>query len=377
MADHFAPAERQGQAELEAEIELVSQNPVMSGLLHSISGLLAILNEHRQIVALNDSFLEVLGVDDPGETLGLRPGEAISCVHARDEPGGCGTTRHCSTCGAAIAIVSSLSADLPDERLCALSATRGGLPLDVAFLVRSHPIRIDGKRFLLLFLQDVTRQQQRAALERTFFHDVNNMLNMLVQASELLVVKQPSALSSAIRKASLRLAQEVAIQRALLETEGRAYRPLWHAVSVHQVVEELESFFQNHPAARGRRIEYPEACPEVSLKTDLSLLLRVLCNMLINALEATEENGLVKLWLEQEGQNVSFCVWNRKEIPEEVAYRVFQRNFSTKEQAGRGIGTYSMKLFGETILGGRVHFRSARGEGTVFRFDCPVSGRAG
>jgi sensor histidine kinase regulating citrate/malate metabolism len=52
----------------------------------------------------------------------------------------------------------------------------------------------------------------------------------------------------------------------------------------------------------------------------------------------------------------------------EIANRIFQRNFSTKAQAGRGVGTYSMKLFGEKILGGKVSFTSSREDGTVFKF---------
>lgn len=94
--------------------------------------------------------------------------------------------------------------------------------------------------------------------------------------------------------------------------------------------------------------------------------------MIINALEATAENGEVKIWLENKDDFLSFCVWNAQEIPHDIANRIFQRNFSTKEQAGRGIGTYSMKLLGEKILGGQVSFTTSKKEGTIFRFTYPV-----
>jgi len=175
METYFAPAGRMNENELVAEIKIVSQNPLVSGLLHLIGGLLAVLDEHRQIIALNNSFLQMLGVVNPEKALGLRPGEALQCIHAHDEPAGCGTTKFCSTCGAAIAIVSSLGQDKPVEKICALSANRGGKEVDIVLLVKSHPIKIDNKKFLLLFLQDISQQQQRAALERTFFHDVNTI----------------------------------------------------------------------------------------------------------------------------------------------------------------------------------------------------------
>jgi signal transduction histidine kinase len=368
----FAPAERTSEKELATEIEIVSRNPVISGLLHTVSGLLAVLDEHRQIVTLNDSFLRMLGIEDPSTTLGLRPGEAVRCVHAHDEPAGCGTTQFCSTCGAAIAIVSSLEQDKPVERICALSTDSGGKTVDLVLLVRSHPIKINRKVFLLLFLQDITKQQQRAALERVFFHDVNNMLCMIVGASELLVKESPSVLAETVHQAALRLMNEVAVQRCLSQSDACEYPLKKHPVTTKQIFAELQSFFSNHPAAQGKTLAFPENYPDLSLHTDLSLFLRVLCNMVINALEATREGGLVKIRVEHEGNRLSFCVWNAQEIPGEITYRIFQRNFSTKEQSGRGIGTFSMKLFGEKILGGQVSFTTSKENGTTFTYAYPL-----
>ncbi len=373
MDTYFATTERADINEIIREIEIVNKNPVMTGLLHSISGLLAILNEHRQIVALNDSFLKMLGIDDPSESLGLRPGEALQCIHANEEPGGCGTTRFCPSCGAAIAIVSSLGLDKPVERICLLSAKKADTTIDLALLVRSHPIRIDGKRFLLLFLQDITLQQQRAALERTFFHDISNMLNGIVGASELLALKDSkSNVVKIISQLSLRLQKEVEIQRCLLENNHHLYQPLLHEIMPEQVIEEMESFFANHPAARNKKLNFSSSGSIPPFKTDFSLLVRVLCNMITNALEATDENDVVKVWYEQKHNLLSFYVWNDKTIGHDIALRIFQRNFSTKGETGRAIGTYSMKLFGEKILGGKVRFTSSPELGTVFEFSLPT-----
>jgi sensor histidine kinase regulating citrate/malate metabolism len=58
-------------------------------------------------------------------------------------------------------------------------------------------------------------------------------------------------------------------------------------------------------------------------------------------------------------------------IPEKVALRIFQRSFSTKAKKGRGIGTYSMKLFGERYLGGKVGFETNEEKGTMFFIELP------
>ncbi len=372
METHFAPPENTNEAELAIEIEIVSKNPVLSGLLNSVSGLLAVLDENRQIVALNDSFLKMIGIDSPEEALGLRQGQVLNCVHSDEDPAGCGTTKYCSSCGAAIAIVSSMEADQPVEKICALSAKRGDKQVNIVLHVKSCPIRISKRRFLLIFLQDITRQQQMAALERTFFHDINNMLSMLLMACDLLVEEYPAELAQNIHTASHRLHREIAIQRALSQSQTYNYQPSRCEIAVKKIFSDLESYFANHPVALNKTIQFIGKAPDILINTDLSLLFRVLCNMTINALEATQEDGHVKIWAEHEDKLLSFYVWNAQEIPAEIIHRIFERNFTTKEHSGRGIGTFSMKLFGEEILGGQVSFTSSRQKGTIFRFSHPI-----
>ena len=372
---YFAPPERLAGDVLQVDIDVASNHPVLSGVLTNVGGLIAVLNEYRQIVSLNTSFLEMLGVEDVAEVLGLRPGEAVNCDYADDGPAGCGTGRYCTTCGAAIAIVSCLERGVEVVRRCSLTARRQGREVQIALQVSASPMKVNSRKYVLLFLQDITLQEQRAALERTFFHDVNNMLSMLVQASELLIEESPSTLSKAIHDASVRLVSEVGIQRCLFEEEGYRYQPKWREYDAGQILQELRIFFATHDAGKGKTLQFPDHYQRIPLTTDSSSLFRVLLNMIINALEATDKGGVVKVWVEWEGKAPVFCVWNSLVIPQEVALRIFQRSFSTKEQAGRGIGTYSMKLFGEKILGGKVTFTSVSDEGTTFRFAHPAAGR--
>jgi signal transduction histidine kinase len=372
MDSYFAAPEKTPPDELKDEIRIVSASPVMSGLLQSISGLVAIIDEHRQIVALNGSLLKMLGVDNPEHVLGLRHGDVLNCIHAQEEPAGCGTTKFCSTCGAAMAIVASLKQDLPVERLCALSARRDGKTMDLALLVRSQPIYVDHRRFLLILLQDVTVEQKRAALERVFFHDINNMLLSLSSASEMLADEHPSRLSTMVYESALRLRREVAIQRYLSDGLQDCYRPTWHTCAAEQIVAELENAITNHPAAKGKRIEISTRTPGLVITTDISALCHVVNNMVINALEATPDGGVVKMWTDREGDYCCFHVWNSGVIPENISQRIFQRNFSTKAQVGRGVGTYSMKLFGEEVLSGHVKFESSAEQGTMFTFSHPI-----
>ena len=136
MDTYFAPAEQATEDRLSQEVEIFNQSAVMEGLMETVGGLLAVLNEQRQIISLNDSFLKMLGIQDPIHALGLRPGNALNCVHANEPPAGCGTTKYCSTCGAAKSIAASLEQNKPIEDTCALKALNHNREIDLVLKVR-------------------------------------------------------------------------------------------------------------------------------------------------------------------------------------------------------------------------------------------------
>jgi signal transduction histidine kinase len=372
METYFAPAERADVAELADATEIARNNAVLSSILNMVGGVIAILNENRQVLSVNDAFLRTLGIDDPETTLGLRPGEILKCEHAFDEPAGCGTTPWCRSCGAAIAMVTCQNKQRAVERLCTIRSVQEGKARDLTLHVRAQPITIEGRKFLLLFLSDVTRQQHRAALERTFFHDMNNVLGTLLSASDLLSREDDSQLARIIHRTTQRLVKEVEIQRCLTEQDTMTYKPTWETIEIDEVFHMLEEFFKLHPTAEKRHLDLHPRHPQQLLHTDSSLLARILENMVINALEATEEHGSVKVWVERNETDATFHVWNSTAIPEDTAKRVFQRHFSTKNQDGRGMGTFSMKILGEQLLGGHVSFTSTPESGTLFRFKLPL-----
>ena len=173
---YFAPVRRTDRREFKNQIVDISHSPLMNTLLKAVSGLMVVLNEDRQIVAINHAFLETIGIDNAEEVLGLRLGESLKCVHAHGEPNGCGTTLQCVTCGAAIATMAAIENDAADEQMCAMTMEKDGVKSDICLLIRSHPMRVDDRRWVLLFAQDITQEQFWMNLERIFFHDINNSL---------------------------------------------------------------------------------------------------------------------------------------------------------------------------------------------------------
>jgi signal transduction histidine kinase len=373
METHFASPERAGKDELQQEIEAVSQNPMIDSLLKTMSGLIAVLNEHRQILALNLSFLKIRGVDDEEAALGLRPGEFVQCVHSRETEGGCGTSEFCVTCGAAIAMVSSLETDGPAEEKCVLTIQKEGKKEDLFLKVRSAPIHIDGRRLLLLFLNDITKEQQAANIERLFFHDINNIVFAIQGRAELLSIdNEDDQFSLDIFNLSQRLAKEIEIQRSLSQNNRNSYTPVYRPFLIKTLMEDIQNIFANHPAAASKRLSWEQYSVDLSIQTDYSLLMRILVNMVTNALEASAAGDQIRLSVKAASPSITFTVWSPAPIPDAIQKRIFQRNFSTKSDIGRGLGTYAMKFFGESILKGRVGFNSSPETGTSFWISLPL-----
>jgi signal transduction histidine kinase len=372
----FAPAPRKSTVELASDLSTVAASEVVEALLRTSDGLMAVLNAERQIVALNHGLLASLGVRDAGQVLGLRLGESLRCVHRDDHEAGCGCSEFCRTCGAAIAIVAALDAGRIQEQDCIVTTERDGERLDLTFRVKATAIRIDARDFVLVFLQDVTLARLQAELTRVFFHDVANLVQVLQTTCELLGRGDPgqdAVLTQRARTLARRLTHEITIQRALMETGGVTIPMQTERLDAGTVLGDVRALYADHPLTFGKILVVTPPSPDWRVDCDRSLLVRVVGNMVANALEATPLGGTVHLWCRRAGGDLQFCVHNEGAMNPDVARRVFQRHFTTKKGAGRGLGAFAMKLLGERHLAGKVDFETDVSAGTVFRIALPLA----
>jgi K+-sensing histidine kinase KdpD len=373
-ATHFAPAGRATQKDVLATVARITNSPVVSAALEAFEGWVAVLNSHRQILAINHAILLALGVEDPAGVLGLRPGEALKCVHAHDHPGGCGTSEACATCGAVIAMVAAQETHQPQTRKCVLTMGNAGASSDHVFEVRCSTLDMEGESLLLISMRDISPEQRRLGLERAFLHDLSNTLTAFASGVELLIAEPSlsgSKLLAQLREAADTLILETKVQRVLCQDNAEMFRLGVNRVLPSEVLSRVESVLSSHRAARNQSLLVELPTMESLFDTDVGLLVRVLVNMVINAFEAGRAGDQVRIGSETVAEYVTFYVWNRQPIPANVAPRIFQRYFSTKSGDGRGVGTYSMKLLGEAILKGSVSFATSEAAGTTFRVTLP------
>jgi signal transduction histidine kinase len=353
---------------LEREIRTVSESPVVTAVLDVADAVLLVLNPERQVVGFNSRVAEVAA---PGDVLGQRPGEALGCVNAR--PGGCGTAPACETCGALGAILGCQRRGHAVESECLIRTGRDA-DRTFEFNVRAAPVEVEDTHFTVVSFRDISGEKRREALEQVFFHDVLNTVAGLRGWAERL--ERPGAdvprATERIDFLSRRIEREILDHRALLLAESGTLVAERARFATGPLLADLALVFSGHPVARERRLEVGPPADDVDVVSDRTLLLRVLANMVRNAFEATPAGGVVSVACAREDGAVRLSVRNDDLIPPEVQARIFQRSFSTKAARGRGLGTYSMKLFGERYLGGAVSFSSAPGAGTVFAIRLPA-----
>lgn len=329
-----------------------------------------ILNQERQIVFANDALLRALNIKSAKALFGLRLGEALHCAYAHESEGGCGTTDHCSTCGAVLAILAAQKGERTHEE-CSVMLESGDA---VELAVNAAPVTIEDEQFTIFAVIDISHEKRRRMLERTFFHDILNTSTLLSGYAGLMRDLPPQKEREAVGivlSTVHRLIDEIQSQQNLLAAENHELEPDFKEVHALEFINRLVDAYRRHHLMRDISIVVDAPSIDQSFQSDPVLLTRVLGNMLKNALEASTKGETVTIGCAAHEGDVDLYVHNEAVMPREVRLQIFMRSFSTKGPE-RGIGTYSMKLFTERYLGGKVSFTSEEGKGTTFTVSLPI-----
>lgn len=376
MATFLPPEARDDDATVQALYRELEGNVMLHELFQALPGMAALLSPSRQILLANRGFMHLLEGRSLNEIIGLRPGEAMGCIHARGS-GGCGSSESCVFCGAVNAFRKSRTEHRPmqEEALLTISSAHGPVSLEMA--VEASPFHFQGHELTILSLIDISARKRRQVLERIFFHDIRNTAGILRGLSELLLESPPPVesrdLLAHVVLASKRLLEEIDEQQSLTMAENGELVLRIQPVELRFFLENLAATLGDLDLARNKSLVLELPDNPVLVETDPVLLGRVLTNMVKNALEASRAGTGVVLRLDLPGDSLlRLSVHNDGVLDEAVRIQLFQRSFSTKG-FGRGLGTYSMKLLGEQYLGGKLSVESNPAQGTWFHFSLPAT----
>jgi signal transduction histidine kinase len=243
------------------------------------------------------------------------------------------------------------------------------------FICYTYPFPIKNENFSLFILKDISKERRVQILEHVFFHDIKNLLTAFIGWVDLLkdtdTPEKARQISTTLTQLGIEISNEINAQEQLVSAETNELTVKLEKVDSLSLLKEIKNLYTKSDISSGKKINIDSQTVAVKLTVDVSILQRVLGNMVKNALEATSEGSVITLGALHNGDHICFWVHNPGFIPIEVQAQIFKWSFSTKGK-GRGLGTYSMKLLSSRYLGGTVRFESSLEKGTVFEVKLPL-----
>ena len=326
-----------------------------------------IMDDARTTFVVVDTNLRILYVNYTAvdKALEISPGDLLKCSNACEAEHGCGTHPNCRMCKLRNMVETSLS-------------TRTKMETDADFLIGenidynvhaiSTPVDYEGKEYSVVLLLDRTDQHRELMLERVFFHDLLNLSGAM--NSILGCIKDEDEnkdMMRIVRSISSQLLEEIGAQRDLIYAKNGILKPKTCKFLARESIDFVHDNLV--PVSKDMwnvTVKVESTLTDEMLESDPALVNRVIHNMVKNACEASYGSSITVKGTVEDGK-VIFSVHNDLVMSDEVKSKVFIYGNSTKG-AGRGLGTYSMKLIGENYLHGHVWFRSEEGFGTEFYF---------
>jgi len=372
----FAPPERLNNDEVKKQNEFVKSFDYINEVTNSLMQIIAIINEQRQIIFCNDTLLKTLGIDKLDKILGKRAGEALGCIHSNNQYAGCGTNEACRVCGAINATLECFATKKQVCKECRITTAKNGEIVPLELKITVSPLVVGGNDYAVLSLIDISDEKRKRFLENIFFHDVLNTASAVYGYAQILKEQKNDQelleLNEGLLASACQLIEEIKSQRELSQAEHGELQITISPVDSYEVLRNITLQYQNNPIARNKNIKISDASEKIEMHTDIIILMRIIGNMLKNALEACGENETVTIGCGNRDGNVEFYVKNPVFMPRDIQLQIFQRTFSTKSK-DRGFGTYSIKLLTEKYLKGTVRFETSEPAGTTFFINLPVS----
>ena len=157
-----------------------------------------------------------------------------------------------------------------------------------------------------------------------------------------------------------------------LKTFARVNEGDLRTVNIHELIQNTLKLTQAVFKSRVSIVTEFADLPEVECFP--GLLSQVFLNLIVNASQAIDGDGTIRITTSQEGERIHIAFQDTGSgIPEEVRPKIFAAGFTTKPFGeGTGLGLTITREIVEDTHGGKIEFETETGVGTTFHVRIPI-----
>ena len=248
---------------------------------------------------------------------------------------------------------------------------------------KGDEIYILGRTFdeMLEELEEVFRREQQFTSDAS--HELRTPVSVIMAQCDAMLAEgnsfteeQRNQIGLIQRKA--RGMADMISQLLFLSRADQGRQPLnKERINISELTEMIAEEQQMLADADGRGIHIEtQICPEIWADVDETFYIRMLVNLISNALRYSRENGLVEVSLEQDGGVITGSVRDYGQgiaadtLPH-IWERFYQAETSRTDGNHAGLGLSMVKWIAEAH-GGSVSVESEEGQGSIFSFRIPA-----
>lgn len=229
------------------------------------------------------------------------------------------------------------------------------------------------------YVEDMVHQEKMSVvgnMVNTIIHDFNNPFCLISMSAQLLRQRHPDEQTTKLcQNIEGQVSRMIAMATDLRDFSRGEYQLNLIEVDLRAIMEEFRSL--NFPFFDQENVEVSFDVPGIRVRAERTKLLRVLQNLVGNAIDAIGDkpDGRISIsaQLDNAGRSVLLKIAdNGSGIPAAIRSRFFEPFVTYGKSDGTGLGTAIARSIIEAH-GGSIRFETAANEGTVFHISLPLA----
>ncbi len=390
----------------------------LTAIIESVPFVMILVDKDRRVRQINAEGAEFAG-RSPEELSGLRAGEALRCIHALDDPRGCGHGASCEACPVRNTVLDTISQQRRYDNVeTEMTFSRPEGEVQRTFLFHTTPLEVAGKSMALVVFDNITEwrktqqglEQTNKRLEETLqelrntqhqvidqerqralnqmasgiAHDFNNALapiqgftKMLLDNPDKMLTDRDKAVEYLrhIRKAAGNATQTIRRMRKFFRPrEEDTLTPIDLNTVIKDAVEITKPRWKEEAQAAGQNIEIQTELEDVPyVLGNESEINEVLTNLIFNAVDAMPKGGFITIKTAVQNNKVLMQFTDTGTgMSKETQQKCLDPFFTTKGAGGSGLGLAAVKGIVQRHSG-ELSVNSSQEGGTRFDIAFPVA----